>query len=103
MRIDIRQVFADDWITRAAGERLREMILDRIGKGERVDLDFGGALVASTSFFDEGIAKLADHGWTRESLGERLSFRRIHPRDREIMEELFARRERNRRSGNSAP
>lgn len=96
-RIAIPKAFADDCLTRAAGERLRGMILAHVEKGERVELDFGATIIASTSFFDEGIAKLADQGWTRERLGKEVVVVNIHPRDREVMEELFARRERRRR------
>ena len=92
-RIDIRKEFAEDWLTREAGERLREMILAATKGSKRVELDFGKAIIASTSFFDEGIAKLADHGWTWRLLDKKIAFLNMHPRDRETMKTLFLKRE----------
>lgn len=96
-RVDIRKEFADDRLTRAAGERLRETIVAAAGEGKSVEVDFGDAVIASTSFLDEGFAKLAEDGWTREELDARVSLVNMHPRDREIMESLFANRAKSRR------
>ena len=69
MRIIIKEKFKSDYITRAAGEKLRQMICQVPGP---VVLDFQGIKVASSSFFDEGIAKLPLAGlkenWIRQNL-----------------------------------
>lgn len=91
-RIDILKTFADDRISRAAGERLRTLILAATKDGSRVEIDFGGVVIASTSFLDEGFAKLAEMGWERETLQARIVFKRLHPRDATVLEELFAQR-----------
>ncbi|MFA4972084.1 MAG: STAS-like domain-containing protein [bacterium] len=88
-RIDIKKEFPDDRMSREAGERLRNMILDAVNEGGRVEVDFGGLIIASTSFLDEGLAKLASHGWTPEKLKSAISFKNLHPRDRKVMEDLF--------------
>ena len=88
-RIDIKKEFPDDRMSREAGERLRYMILDALDKDSRVEIDFGGLIIASTSFLDEGLAKLAGQGWTSEKLRSAIVFKGLHPRDQEVMEDLF--------------
>lgn len=88
-RIDIRKEFPDDRMSREAGERLRNMIIDAVDKDGCVEIDFGGLIIASTSFLDEGLAKLAEHSWSREKLYSTITFKGLHPRDREVMEDLF--------------
>ena len=92
-KINIREKFSSDFITRAAGEKLRLMILEAAEKGEVVEIDFSNLMIASTSFFDEGFAKLADSGWTHEKMNTAIVLKNIHPKDKEILEELFKRRE----------
>jgi hypothetical protein len=55
-------------------------------------IDFEGLKIASTSFFDEGFAKLADEGWTSEKLASLVTLKNIYPRDKEILDDLFSRR-----------
>lgn len=60
MNILIREFFKDDYISRQAGEKLRFMIVNAIKSKKKLVLDFNDLIVASTSFFDEGFAKLVD-------------------------------------------
>lgn len=87
-KINIKSVFKDDYITRAAGERLRNMILKSISENKKVELDFTDLMIASTSFFDEAIAKLIDHGWNRDQLIENILFKNLHPKDKMVMEKM---------------
>jgi len=96
-RIDIREEFPDDRMSRKAGERLRNMILDALDTDGRVEVDFGGLIIASTSFLDEGLAKLADQGLTGEHFHTAVVFKNIHPRDQEVLEDLFDTRALNSR------
>ena len=96
-RIDIRKEFPDDRMSREAGERLRYMILDALDTDDRVEVDFGGLIIASTSFLDEGLAKLADQGWTSKEFHSTIVFKNLHPRDQEVMEDLFDTRALNSR------
>ena len=57
MKIIIKEIFSKDYVTREAGERLRQMITQ---SSEVIILDFSNIKVASTSFFDEAFAKLID-------------------------------------------
>lgn len=88
MTIDIKKEFMGDWISRVAGERLRKMIIEATQKNKTVEIDFSNKMIASTSFFDEGIAKLVDEGWTRKDLDARVHFKNFHARDKMILDEL---------------
>lgn len=87
-KIHIKSVFKDDYITRVAGEKLRNMILKSVSENKKVELDFTDLMVASTSFFDEAIAKLVDHGWNRDQLSENILFKNLHPKDKMVMEKM---------------
>lgn len=84
----IREMFKDDYISRVAGEKLRLLIEAACQAGEKIDIDFAGVIVASTSFFDEGIAKLAESGWDKKRLEQFVTFTHLDPRDREVMEKM---------------
>lgn len=87
-KVNIKSDFADDWISRKAGENLRCLIIEAAGNNEKIEIDFAGLLIASTSFFDEGFAKLAKSGWTREKLSSQITFKNLHPKDKMILEEM---------------
>lgn len=91
-RIVLKKEFRDDHITRAAGERLRHAILAVTNAGDKIEIDFDGLKIASTSFLDEGFAKLADEGWTSDKLASFVTLKNIYPRDKEILDDLFSRR-----------
>jgi len=57
MKIVIKDTFSKDYITREAGEKLRNMIIQ---SNEVLTIDFSNTKIASTSFFDEAFAKLSD-------------------------------------------
>jgi hypothetical protein len=87
--IDLWKSFsAEERMTRDGGAKLREMIL----KMGPVKLQFHGKPIASVSFFDEGIAKLGEDGWTRTQIFKDIQLDQIHPRDKKILEELVRER-----------
>ena len=90
--VNIKQEFADDFISREAGERLRNIILEATKNDAPVEIDFTGKIIASTSFFDEGFAKLIEHGWTKEKMFSLIKFKNIHKRDMQVLEDLFEKR-----------
>lgn len=59
MIIHIKTNFPNDYTTRQAGEKLKEMILSC--ENDKIILDFKGLKVASASFFDEAIGKLSEN------------------------------------------
>ena len=91
-RVAIHKEFSNDYITRVAGERLREMILQAHRAKETIELDFTGVVIGSASFFDEGIAKLVEEDggdWTRTRFKERVAFKGLYAKDREVLEQAM--------------
>ena len=86
--IVIKKDFSEDHITRIAGEKLRYQILDADSKNERIIIDFSGVCIASTSFFDEGFAKLAEAGWTLKDLETRVTLKNIDSRDHRLLTQM---------------
>lgn len=89
MKILIQKEFRDDFTTRVAGERLREMI---IGTDEKITLDFKNLKVASASFFDEGLAKLSEEGWDSKKAKTQLKFKNMFDRDKELLRSVCSSR-----------
>ena len=85
-RIKIKKVFADDHISRAAGERLRFWILENTKDATPVQVDFENMVIASTSFFDEAFAKLAEENWTQEQFKSLVKIQKLNPMDQEVLE-----------------
>lgn len=92
MKIRIQEMFANDRITREAGETLRKIVVASLNQGQKTELDFSGCVIASTSFLDESIAKLALEQIPHEHIKKHLSFSHLHPRDRELLLDLCKRR-----------
>lgn len=87
-QIIIKHEFPQDYITRVAGERLRNTILESRKMGEPIEIDFSGLKIASTSFFDEAIAKLADEGWDEKSFSEFIKIKGIHRLDLKVLKQV---------------
>lgn len=92
MKIKIKEDFGGDWITREAGEKLRKRIAIAIREREDLVLDFAGLTIASTSFFDEGFAKLAEEGISPEDYKKHVSLVNMHSRDSSLLATLCQRR-----------
>ena len=88
IKISIKNQFKDDYISRVAGERLRLVILEAKEKGSKVQIDFSGVIVGSTSFFDEAIAKLAEEGWDSKILKETVILKGINKLDFEVLKKV---------------
>lgn len=82
MKITIAKEFKNDFTTRAAGERLRKLILNATSL---VTINFIDVKIASSSFFDEAIAKLSCEGWTVEKIKENITFLNLFKRDKELL------------------
>ena len=88
MKIEMKKEFARDYITREAGERLRLQILEADKRGDLLKLDFTGLTIASTSFFDESIAKLVEEGWDLDRFKKTVRLIGLNPRDKILLEDL---------------
>lgn len=86
--IRIKKEFQQDYISREAGERLRIMILRAAKEGKRAEIDFEHLKIASTSFLDEGLAKLVLEGWVKKDFDSRLELKNMDPKDRLVLEKL---------------
>lgn len=86
--INIKSDFSGDYITRVAGEKLRKIILEADFKKQKIEIDFSGVTIASTSFFDEGFAKLIDSGWTIKKLRTQIMLKNIKLRDHQVLLEM---------------
>lgn len=88
IKIGIKRNFREDHITRNAGEKLRMMILEADDKHNKIEIDFSNTVIASTSFFDEGFAKLVECGWTKKKFDSQIILKNINKRDHEILTEM---------------
>ncbi len=88
MNILIKEFFKDDYISRQAGEKLRLMIIDAIMKKNKLVLDFDGLIVASTSFFDEGIAKLVDEKVNVEDFLDYIILKDLNKNDFKVLKQV---------------
>lgn len=86
--IVIHQEYADDYITRPAGERLRNEIL-QFSQQAKVCLDFQNKKVASVSFFDESLGKLVDEKWKREDFYEKIVLKNIYKLDLKVLNKIL--------------
>ena len=85
--INIEKDFTpEERMTREGGEKLRSMILDST---HPISIDFHLKPIASVSFWDESIAKLLLHGWSKNEIKEKIVFKNIHHRDEPIIEKLL--------------
>lgn len=92
MKLVIRDEFQKDYISRQAGERLRNLILSALEKDKKIELDFSGMIVGSVSFFDEGIAKLIDHEINSSKFKSNVKLTSIDSKDRNLLQSLCQKR-----------
>ena len=86
--IIIKTDFKSDYISREAGERLRLIILDNHKNNIITEIDFTDTVIASTSFFDESIAKLVLEEWTKEQLDTFVTLKDINPLDLNVLNKI---------------
>lgn len=87
-KILIKKEFEKDYISRAAGERLRWLIEEAYEKKKPVYLDFTGLVIASTSFFDEGLAKLTLEGWDGKRFGKWIRIKGMNINDQKVVKKV---------------
>jgi len=86
MIISIKESFSDDFTSREAGEKLRNLILNSKTK---VIIDFQNLQIASASFFDEGLAKLVEHGWGDKDFREKMELQNIFHKDLALFHKIL--------------
>jgi hypothetical protein len=88
MKITIREEFKKDYISREAGEELRKKIISAIENQEMLVLDFSELVVASTSFFDEGIAKLVEDKINPDQFKEFVTIKDLNRNDQKVLDQV---------------
>jgi len=83
--INIKETFKDDTISREAGERLRLLIIENLKTANNVTIDFHDTIIASTSFFDEGFAKLALTGWSSSDFHQKINIKNMNQKDHDVL------------------
>lgn len=68
------------------------MIIDETAQGSSLEIDFSGCVIASTSFFDEGFAKLANLGWTQEKFDGFITLSHMDKKDFILLDKIMANR-----------
>jgi hypothetical protein len=92
MMIKIKEAFKKDWVSREAGEKLRLKIISGLSKNKTVDVDFGGMKIASVSFMDEGISKLALEKNLPITWKDNLKINNLYEQDKLVLIQMNANR-----------
>lgn len=103
MNIIISEVFKDDYISRQAGEKLRLMIVAAIKEKKKLVLDFNNLIVASTSFFDEGFAKLVDEKINENDFFDYIVLKDLNKNDAKVLKQVSDYREFQIERSNASP
>ena len=74
MKIDVAKQYGQHLITSDDGEALNKVVRDTLNRGEVLELDFSGASVFASPFFNASIGALLEH-YSPDDLNTRLTFR----------------------------
>lgn len=89
IEIDVPKTCGDDLITRNAGRKVRDVLLEN-WEQDVIEIRFSGRRIASVSFFDEAIGLLLKRGGkTMDEITSKLRFPDIHPGDRRLLNSVL--------------
>ncbi|HSA59856.1 MAG TPA: DUF4325 domain-containing protein [bacterium] len=92
MTIDVMKVCGEDIISRDAGRKVRELILQNWSEPS-IEITFGGRRVGSVSFFDEAFGLLMKRGQKGvDEIRIKLKFPDLRPEDRTLLNHVFSTR-----------
>jgi hypothetical protein len=94
-RLEVEAICGATRVSRADGAKLRRAIESAWDAGETIEVDFGGSVIASVSFLDEGIGLLARR-FPLEVLKRRLRMIRLSEPDRALLNSILVSRARER-------
>lgn len=100
-RIHIATDYETKRVTRRDGAVLREAIEKHWNDVEALVLDFAGVRIASVSFFDESLGRLALLH-PLEELTTRVRVENIDPADRRLLDDIVRARSEERNAGGTA-
>lgn len=89
--INVNETCGKNKVTRGDGEVIRNLIIAYWDQSAKIRLDFGNILVASVSFLDEAIGKLA-MTYTRQELASKIGFLNIQEFDRALVNDILLKR-----------
>ena len=94
-RISVSQVCGHALVTRPDGAKLREAILSQWSDKAPLEIDFEGISIASVSFFDEALARLALE-YSFDELRKRIRPIDLTEPDRQLLNSLLQARKHER-------
>jgi hypothetical protein len=100
-RIHIATEYQSKRVTRSDGAELRAAIEKHWADAEPLVLDFSGVRIASVSFFDESLGRLALLHPVEE-LTTRVKVENIDPADRRLLDDIVRSRLQERKAADSA-
>jgi hypothetical protein len=98
MKIDIAKICKKKTVTRDDGEKLNKILGEKWDEASSFDIDFNNVLVASVSFMDEAIGKLALK-YTKEDLKKKIKVKNILDYDRALLNDILQSRFRQKSLG----
>lgn len=89
--INVNEICGRNIVTRDDGQVIRNLIDSYWNQSDKIKLDFGNILVASVSFLDEAIGKLA-LTYSRQELASKIEFLNIQEFDRALVNDILIKR-----------
>ncbi len=102
MIINVPEICGEDIISREAGKKIRTLINDNWDQ-PRIEIQFGGKLVGSVSFFDEAIGLLMKRD--KKTLNEmrmKLRFPDLQKQDKMLLNNIMTTRIREQEAASKA-
>jgi len=88
MKINLKDKYEKQTITRKDGEQISKMILEAWDNQDKITIDFSNILIASVSFLDEAFGKLAFR-YAKEELKKKLAFENLEQYDRALLNDIL--------------
>ncbi len=88
MMINIKKKCGNNIVTRADGEKIRNLIERNWQKEKTFEIDFDHLSIASVSFMDEAFAKLVN-AHTVDEIREKLKFQNIQKYDLALLKDIL--------------
>ncbi len=88
MEINLKDKCGKQTITRKDGKVINQIIIESWGKENKIIIDFNNILIASVSFLDEAIGKLAFE-YPKKELTEKLSLKDIVDYDKSLLNDIL--------------
>lgn len=88
MKVDLKTLCGKQTVSREDGLVVAKTLLQAMKKGDIITIDFNNILIASVSFLDEALGKLA-FKYPREVLAKKLDFKNMESFDRALLNDIL--------------